>query len=111
MNMSNLFDYGWLNIGSLILGLVAWYIPASRILSTNKKEGHYSIEAMLSLTACATALWFQLAYNNYLVQIQDWSALADTTFTLNWVAAVLLIVTIALNIININRQKIREGKQ
>lgn len=97
--MSNFIDYGWLNIGSLILGLIAWSIPALSILNTKKIESNRAVKVMVSLGACATALWFQLAYNNYLVQIKDWGALEDTTFTLNWVAAILLVVTLALNVL------------
>lgn len=105
--MFGIVDYGWLNIGSLVLGLVAWSIPVSSLLNKVKKEENIALKSMISLVACAIALWFQLAYNNHLVQIQDWGALDDTTSTLNWVAAILLVVTIVLNIVLISREKIK----
>lgn len=95
------FDYGWLNIGSLILGLFAWLIPAVSILRHKKRKNKFLfVASLMSMGACAIALWFQISYNHYLVQIQDWTALMDTTSTLNWVSAVLLIVTILLNVLN-----------
>lgn len=95
------FDYGWLNIGSLILGLIAWLIPVVSILLYKKRKKKFLfVTSLLSMGACAIALWFQIFYNHYLVQIQDWTALMDTTSTLNWVSAVLLIVTILLNVLS-----------
>ncbi|MUV38147.1 hypothetical protein JNUCC1_01978 [Lentibacillus sp. JNUCC-1] len=32
-----MIDAGWLNIGSLILGLVAWIIPAINLVEKNKR--------------------------------------------------------------------------
>ncbi|WP_306421063.1 hypothetical protein [Halalkalibacter sp. APA_J-10(15)] len=51
-----------------------------------------------SISACAISLCFQIFSINHLVTIEDWSALMDT---LAFVAAVLLIVTIILNVINL----------
>ncbi|WP_414839577.1 hypothetical protein [Carnobacterium sp. TMP28] len=99
--MFNSFDYFWLNIGSLVLGLIAWIIPIVSIMQRNKKATNHSIMILLSMGACAIALWFQLSYSNYLVEINDLTALMDTIGTLNWVAAILLIVTIGLNIISL----------
>lgn len=92
---------GWLNIGSFVLGLLAWIIPIYSMIQRKKMGRNHSISIFLSMTACAIALWFQIAYNNYLVNLQDWGSLLDTTSTLNWVAAVLLIVTIFLNMISL----------
>ena len=39
----------------------------------------------------------QIRYSDHLVQIEDWSALLDTSRAVTWVSAVLLIVTILLN--------------
>lgn len=95
--MVELFDYGWLNVGSLVLGLIAWFIPVVNIIQHKKGKKFSLILSLLSMGACVIALWFQISFNNYLVQIQDWTALMDTTNTLNWVSAVLLIVTVVLN--------------
>lgn len=96
-----MLDYGWLNIGSFVLGLIAWIIPVYSMIQRKKIGKNHSIMILLSMMACAIALWFQIVYNSYLVDIQDWTALLDTTSTLNCVAAVLLIVTILLNVINL----------
>lgn len=99
--MFDSFDYGWLNLISLVLGLIAWLIPASIIIQAKKRKLKIPfIMLLLSMGACGIALWCQISYNNYLVQIQDWTALMDTTSTLNWVSAVLLIVTVVLNSIS-----------
>ena len=103
--MLNLFDYGWLNVGSLVLGLIAWIIPILNIIRHKKRGDNHSIMTLLSMGACAIALWFQISYNNYLVEINDFPALMDTIGTLNWIAAVLLVVTIILNVISIVSNK------
>lgn len=97
-----MIDYSWLNLGSLILGLIAWLIPFFGIIRHKKSKGNVSLLLLLvSVGACATALWFQISYNNYLVHIQDWTALMDTSPTLNWVAGILLIGTLTLNVVHI----------
>lgn len=99
--MLNSFDYGLLNLGSLVLGLIAWLIPIFTIIRRKKKQTNNSIVTLLSMGACTIALWFQIFYINFLVKINDWSALMDTIGTLTWVAAILLVVTIILNSISI----------
>ncbi|SIO24585.1 hypothetical protein SAMN05878443_2160 [Carnobacterium alterfunditum] len=99
--MLNSFDYGWLNWGSLVLGSIAWIIPIFNIMRHKKIGNSNSLMILFSMGACAIALWFQISYNNYLVEINDLSAIMDTIGTLNWVTAVLLVVTITLNIISI----------
>lgn len=93
---------GNLTIGSLILGLIAWILPIINIILynnyNNKKRFIFSV---ISLGACAISLWFQIIYNNYLVKIEDWSALMDTTHALVVVSSVLVIVTIVLNVISL----------
>lgn len=103
--MVNLFDYGWLNVGSLILGLIAWIIPTFNIMRRKKRGNNHSIPTLLSMGSCAVALWFQLFYNIYLIEINDYTALLDTVGTLNWVAAILISVTIILNVISIAANK------
>jgi cytochrome c oxidase subunit 4 len=44
----------------------------------------------------------QILYTDHLVQIEDWSALLDTSRAVTWVSAVLLIVTIMLNAFTLN---------
>lgn len=89
-------DLGWLNIGSLVLGFIAWILP---VLNLTSKEitPRWTLLAMGSLSACGTSILLQLYYQAYLVEIMDWSALLDTIPTVVSVAAFLLISTILLN--------------
>lgn len=89
-----------LNIGSLILGLIAWILPIiNLILYKNHNHKNWFAFSIMSLSACAISLCFQIFYNNHLVKIEDWSALSDITGAISFVSAVLLIVTITLNAI------------
>lgn len=93
-------DYGWLNIGSLVLGLIAWTLPIINLTrykrSTNKS---WVIFSVISISACAISLWMQIFYTNHLVNIEDWSAIMDTLSAVAYVSALLLVVTIILNVI------------
>ena len=83
---------------SLILGLAAWILPSiymSKYNNIDSKKG--SLYIFLSLSACAISIFLQIVYNNYLVEIGDWSALMDTTGALVLVSGTLLGVTLLLN--------------
>lgn len=62
--------------------------------------------------ACAISIYFQILYNNHLVNIKDWTAIMDTIGALVFVSSVLLIVTVALNVIVllIYRDRYRDTK-
>ncbi|AIF42873.1 hypothetical protein [Virgibacillus sp. SK37] len=91
---------GLLNVGSLILGIVAWVLPVISLLSYDKtKVKKRLVFSILSITACALALCFQLIYNYHLVKIQDWAALLDTTGAVVFASVVLLSITVLLNAI------------
>lgn len=99
---------GLLNIGSLVLGVIALLLPISSLLNTNKQLRNYRlIISSLSLSACAISISFQLFYNHHLVEIEDWSALMDTTSSSVLAVTFLLISTILLNALTIiiNRDK------
>ena len=89
----------WLNVGSLVLGLIAW-IPPVVSLMRYKQGGkrNWVTFSVISVSACAISLYFQIVYNHHLVTINDWSALMDTTGALVKVGAVLLVITIVLNV-------------
>lgn len=93
---------GLLNLGSLVLGLIAWILPIVCLMQ-NKKNGFKTLAtfSILSSSACAISLIFQLIYNNHLVKIGDWSALMDTTGGVVFAATVLLIITVMLNLITL----------
>ncbi|WP_042351615.1 hypothetical protein [Bacillus massiliigorillae] len=93
---------GWLNMGSLVLGLIAWILPVLNLGRDNKKEyKHWVTLSIISISACALSLCLQIFNNYHLVQIEDWGGLMDTMSALAFVAGVLLIVTILLNVITL----------
>ena len=90
---------GLLNLGSLILGLIAWILPAVNLVQHNKiNSKRYATFTVTSLSSCAVALRLQLFYTDHLVKIEDWSALLDTSHATALVATLLLVVTIILNV-------------
>lgn len=84
-----------LSLGSLLLGLIAWIVPFLAMKHPEKNVGKHII---VSFSACVASLCLQLFEINHRVQIQDWSALMDTIGTLKWVAVILAVITIILNI-------------
>lgn len=50
-----------------------------------------------SLSACATALFLQLAYAHAKIKSGDWTALLDTSEAVLLASAALLVVTVVLN--------------
>ncbi|MBU8852764.1 hypothetical protein [Priestia megaterium] len=97
-----MFDAGWLNIGSLVLGLISLILPIINLMKNNKQEHkNWVVLSIISISACAISVCFQIFYQNYLVKIEDWSAIMDTMGSVAFVSAVLLIVTIILNVITL----------
>lgn len=93
---------GWLNIGSLLLGLIAWTLPVVNLMQYKKRVlRNWRSLSIMSISACSISLYFQIIYNNYLVKIEDWSALMDTSGVLVFVGSVLLIITLLLNVITL----------
>lgn len=91
--------FALLNLASLILGLIAWILPIINLTHDKKQENtNWIVLSMISISACAISLYFQIVYGNYLVRIEDWSALMDTSGALVLVGAILLIVTLLLNV-------------
>lgn len=99
---------GWLNVGSLVLGLFAWTLPVISILVSRKKQLNFWSLTALSLMACVIAIFFQMLYNQHLIDIGDMSALLDTSKAVTYISGVLLVSTIILNAFNIgiNNKKI-----
>ena len=97
-----MFGAGWLNLGSLVLGLIAWILPVVNLVQNNKADHrNWVVFSVVSLSACATSLCMQLFYSDHLVKIEDWSALMDTSHAVALVATLLLAVTIILNVITL----------
>jgi cytochrome c oxidase subunit 4 len=89
----------WLNLGSLLLGLVAWILPVVNLLQRHNadRSRNWMVFSIASVSACAIALVLQIFYTNHLVRIEDWSALMDTSSAVAKVATFLLVVTLMLN--------------
>lgn len=92
----------FLMIGSLGLGLIAWILPSINI---SRHKGHlnknWAIYSIISVSACAIAISFQLIYSNHIVSIEDWTALIDTISTSTLLSLILLVVTLVLNVVSI----------
>lgn len=100
-----MLGYGLLNLGSLLLGLLAWILPVIMIVQRNKANYIKRIVySFVSISACAISLCMQIFYTDYLVKIEDWSALMDTSAAIAVVSAILLVVTFVLNGIAIGLQ-------
>lgn len=82
------------NLGSLILGLIAWIVPFTAAKQQFNRSGIYMI---ISFSACSLALCLQFFEINYRVNIQDLAAIIDTIGTLKWIAVILITITIGLN--------------
>jgi hypothetical protein len=97
-----MFDYGLLNLGSLLLGLIAWILPVVNLAKYDKaNHRNWVVFSVASVSACAISLCMQICYGNYLVRREDWSALMDTSNAVALVSAILLVVTIVLNAITL----------
>lgn len=85
--------YGLLNIGSLVLGLIAWALPIAAAVSRKSRPGL----SAASFALCAASLAMQLFYNQHLVALRDWAAIEDTHRAVCLAAAALLAGTVLLN--------------
>ncbi|WP_419822718.1 hypothetical protein [Anoxybacterium hadale] len=88
------------NPGSLVFGLIAWGLPVFALLRDNKAgRKNWSMLCALSISACSLAMKLQLNEVKYRVDMEDWSALADTSGAVATVSSILFTVTIVLNAI------------
>lgn len=91
----------WLNLGSLVLGLIAWILPVVNLVRRDKARRNWILFSVASVSACAISLCLQIFYTDHLVKIEDWSALMDTSSAVALVATLLLVVTVILNTITV----------
>lgn len=97
-----MFHYSLLNLGSLILGLIAWTLPVIDLVRSNKTERrNLPVMSVASLSSCAISLCMQIFYQNHLVKIGDRAALMDTSNAVAVVSAILLVITLILNLITL----------
>jgi cytochrome c oxidase subunit 4 len=86
----------FLELVSIVLGLVAWLLPLINLAVDNKaKNNNWMILSIASVSACATSLCMQLFINDSWDK-SDWSY----DYAVH-VSLVLLVVTIALNVITV----------
>ncbi len=94
--------FGMLNVGSFILGLIAWSLPIVNLMRDRKHATQNWVGlSMISLSACGISLCFQILSIYHRVTIKDWSALLDTISAIAVISSILLIVTILLNAITL----------
>jgi len=90
---------GWLNVVSLLLGLIAWVLPIVNLAKHNKAEHtNWTALSFASFSACAVALFFQNIYQGHLAKIEDFSAIMDTSGGLVVISGILVFITIMLNV-------------
>ena len=93
---------GWLNLGSLVFGLIAWILPGINLMQHRKADpGNMVVFSLASVGSCAIALCIQIYSFNLLVTKEDWSALMDTSPARVLAATILLGVTLILNVITL----------
>lgn len=85
----------FLNITSLILGLIAWVIPFPLLC---RRQRAAPAATLASGTACAAALLLQLGEIAHRVAIHDYPAIIDTIGAVVLAAVILVTVTAALNL-------------
>lgn len=101
--MENVMDgAGWLNLGSLVTGLIAWILPMIILMQHQKADfRNVMFFSIASVSACAISLCLQIFSTSHLVKREDWSALMDISPTLVLVASVLLAGTLILNAVTL----------
>ena len=94
-----MFGAGMLNLGSIVLGLIAWGVPVWYLSGRTKGRSRSGWPYLVSLGCCGVSLWFQILYGSHLAEIEDVSAWLDTADAVAKVAGFLLITTFGLNLL------------
>lgn len=100
---------GWFNLGSLVLGAIAWILPVINIFGYGKRSRNWVTLSVMSISACSISLFLQICSFYERVKAEDWSALMDTVSVIASVPAILLIGTILLNVITLYIYRVREA--
>lgn len=83
--------YGWLNLLSLALGLLAWALPLLHLARLKHTTPVHRRTGACFVSFCArSGPGLPTALPADLVEIGDWSALQDTTYAVCLAAGVLL---------------------
>lgn len=101
-NQADLFSFGDIDlisvlmIGSLVFGLISWGLPIMHVGFQNKVTNPGLI-SLFSLSACATAISFQVIYGNLMISRNDIAGLMDTSGVMTIASIILLLGTLLLN--------------
>lgn len=87
------------NMGSLALGLLAMLLPLVALIRRKAGFGGAGLVHVLSLGCCAASLCFQIYEVRNRTHLDDFSAIMDTIDTISWVSALLIAITVVLNLI------------
>ncbi len=96
---------GWMNAGALFLGLAAWGLGVTAL---RQRKGRGPLYSAGSFAACSASLCLELYYQAHLAAIEDVSAFLDTADAVAMCAGVLLVVTLALNVLALMRHASKE---
>ena len=95
---------GYLNIGQMLFVVIALILPIYCLVKTRKNWAFLSI---ISLSFAGVSLCLRLLYNDYLVHIEDWSALMDISNITTIISVVLFVFVMSLNSIVYHKNKSR----
>lgn len=84
------------NIGSIVLGLMAWILPLAGLALRQKVRYAWAFSTA-SFSAALLSLTLQFFEIRHRVEVNDFSALMDTIHVLCGVVVVLVVVTMLLN--------------
>lgn len=88
----------FLNLGSIILGIASLLLPIQSVKEF--KNGKHNLSEIFvhgSYITAIISISFQIMYQNYLVDSNNWSALMDTSRAL---VKVVILYSIAIIIVN-----------
>lgn len=95
----------YLNIGSILLGAIAWMLPIADLARHGKSgPGDRAVFSIMSPIACSLSLFCVIVYLDHLVKIEDWSAIMDTSGAFVLASTVLIAGTVALNAVTLSRR-------
>ncbi len=91
-------DFFWLIYISVFLGLFAWVFPLFAIKKFKIGKNAPGVYMVFSSFICALLSLLMLnTYRNYLIHIEDWILLMDTTAYFQLAAVVICVLTGILN--------------
>lgn len=93
-----MFYAGSLNVGSLLLGVVALFLPVYGLCRRSITGRGSVLLSAISLGCCCVSILFQVLYANHLALIDDWAAMLDTSDMMVKISLLMLVVVLLLNV-------------